>query len=135
VTTFARYLLFQVPGWVLVTALLAWLGPELGWPASFTVTASALWALKDLLLYPFVASAYERHTATGAQRLCGETAIVCETLAPYGQVRLRGELWRACAEDGARIATGARVRVVRGEGLTLHVREEPGETARTTAAR
>lgn len=64
----------------------------------------------------------------GAELLPGADAEVTDALvageAPgvefSGMVRLRGELWRATAREA--IPAGARVRVVRVEGLTLHVR-------------
>jgi membrane-bound serine protease (ClpP class) len=45
-----------------------------------------------------------------------------ESLAPEGWVRLMGERWRAVA-DGP-VGKGDRVRVLRLEGLTLHVKKE-----------
>jgi len=64
---------------------------------------------------------------TGSEQLIGGEAEVTEALAPSssdhefsGMVRMHGELWRAASEQA--IAAGARVRVTRVEGLTLHVR-------------
>jgi membrane-bound serine protease (ClpP class) len=56
---------------------------------------------------------------TGAEGLLGEIAEVIEACDPRGRVRLRGEIWHARCEAGARI--GERVRVTGVEGLTLRV--------------
>ena len=47
-----------------------------------------------------------------------------EALAPLGQVRVLGELWEARA--AVELPSGARVRVVALDGLTLEV--EPDDT-------
>jgi membrane-bound serine protease (ClpP class) len=130
VTTFARYLLFQLPSWIVVGVLLTWLRARFELSPWTAFGAWAAWAVKDLMLYPLVASAYEHEIATGAERLVGEIAVVCDALAPCGQVRLRGELWRACVDEGEHAPIGARVRVIGGRGLTLSVRRESrGERA------
>jgi membrane protein implicated in regulation of membrane protease activity len=61
-----------------------------------------------------------RHrVATGAEAMEGEVAVVVEPCEPAGTVRLRGEIWRATCEAGAR--SGERVRVAAVDGLTLEV--------------
>jgi membrane-bound serine protease (ClpP class) len=64
-----------------------------------------------------------RRDVTGAEALVGATAVVVEPCLPAGQVRVRGELWRARCEDGAR--PGDEVVVTAVEGLTLHVALRP----------
>ena len=63
---------------------------------------------------------------TGAENLVGATGEVTEALAPVGQVRVLGELWEARA--AVALPSGARVRVVALDGLTLDV--EPLDAAR-----
>jgi membrane-bound serine protease (ClpP class) len=65
--------------------------------------------------------------AVGSEQLVGRDAEVTGALVPAdtaglfaGMVRMHGELWRATAHEA--IPAGANVRVVRVEGLTLHVR-------------
>jgi membrane protein implicated in regulation of membrane protease activity len=60
-----------------------------------------------------------RRAAVGAEALVGATAKVVSECMPVGQVRVRGELWRARCETGA--AAGEEVRVVAVDGLTLLV--------------
>jgi membrane-bound serine protease (ClpP class) len=56
---------------------------------------------------------------TGPETLVGTMATVVEEIAPLGQVRMQGELWRARSEDP--IAEGEEVRITAVDGLTLDV--------------
>src|SRR6266852_2270809 len=66
--------------------------------------------------------------ATGVEQLMGAQGEVTEAFegagpdgAGRGMVLVHGELWRAIARES--IGKGVRVRVVRGDGLTLHVEQ------------
>lgn len=64
--------------------------------------------------------------ATNADRLVGEQAIVTEeidNLAATGQVRLKGQIWTARSEGEEKIPSGARVTVVRIEGVKVIVKQ------------
>ena len=63
-----------------------------------------------------------RRIQMGAETLIGATARVVSDCRPLGQVRLRGELWRARCEAGA--SAGDTVRIVDRDGLTLLVEPE-----------
>ena len=63
-----------------------------------------------------------RRAQVGVETLIGRRAVVVTACTPLGQVRVRGELWRARCEVGA--AQGASVRVIGLEGLTLLVEPE-----------
>jgi membrane-bound serine protease (ClpP class) len=130
VTTLGRYVLYQVPSALLSALLLWWLWPRTGLPAWAGALAWCAWLAKDAALYPFVRNAYEPRPPTGAEQLVGETAVAGTALRPTGQVRLRGELWRARSADGSEVAAGTLVRVERAEGLTLFVTPAPDELAR-----
>lgn len=60
------------------------------------------------------------------ENLSGESIIVNRDLAPgaEGRVEYRGTNWTARNVGSAPIASGARVVVVKAEGLTLHVTAE-----------
>jgi membrane-bound serine protease (ClpP class) len=58
--------------------------------------------------------------ASGREGLVGEIGTVSHELAPSGRVFVHGESWGAVSSAGT-IPGGARVRVVRVEGLTLVV--------------
>jgi membrane protein implicated in regulation of membrane protease activity len=123
-STVWRYVLLQVPGWVLIAAAGAalWsLGLVPGW---LCLTAAAVWVIKDIALYPVVRRAFEA-SEDSAARVVGQTAVVVDELSPLGYVRLGSELWKA-ELTGAGADTfarpGERVIVVRANGLTLLVR-------------
>ena len=61
---------------------------------------------------------------TGPEALPGMTAEVVEDCAPWGRVRIRGELWNASCESPVR--AGERVVVRRVEGLRLEVEPTSG---------
>ena len=63
-----------------------------------------------------------RRAAVGAEAMLGEVAIVAAPCRPDGQVRVKGELWRARCAQGA--ASGEQVRITGIEGLTLLVQPE-----------
>jgi len=63
--------------------------------------------------------------AMGTQALTGKPGEVRQILDPKGMVQAEGELWSAESEDGARLEVGARVEVIRVEGLRLIVRKKP----------
>ena len=56
----------------------------------------------------------------GPEALIGSLARVIEDCMPDGQVRVRGETWRARCDEGA--AVGEQVEIVERRGLTLIVR-------------
>jgi membrane-bound ClpP family serine protease len=63
---------------------------------------------------------------TGQESLVGKQGIVRSEIQPDhpGTVQLGGELWTAELEDGDQpISQGARVEVVRAQGIRLHVRK------------
>jgi membrane protein implicated in regulation of membrane protease activity len=66
--------------------------------------------------------------APAVDQLVGELATAIEELAAHGvgRVELRGSAWSARNATGVVLARGARCRVVRVDGLTLHVEPEGG---------
>ena len=70
-----------------------------------------------------------RTVLVGNLRVAGEAAVVSTEINPLGTVHAIGEEWTARSEDGRPLARGARVEVVRQDGLTLYVSPvEPGST-------
>lgn len=63
---------------------------------------------------------HHRKGAGGALQLEGRIAVVVNALEPEGAVLVGGELWRARAQSGDRIARG-RVRIVGARGHWLEV--------------
>lgn len=121
-SVFRRYLLFQIPGWIVAAALAA---ASTGWPGLRWSTAALLfaaWVAKDLVLYRFVRHAYVPGDGEAHRSLLGARGFAEQTLAPTGWVRVRGELWRAHLPAGASpVAKGSAVRVVAVDGMEIVV--------------
>lgn len=121
-TVFTRYLLYQLPAWVMA-AIVGYLLCR--WDVLPPVAAVALWVAylaKDLFLFRFLRRAYEPGPGAGSERLIGLTGRAERN----GYVRVRGELWRAGVADGSpALREGAAVVVEDAEGMRLVVRVEP----------
>jgi membrane-bound ClpP family serine protease len=117
-----RYLLFQIPGWILVMLLLGaahrWLGLSIPAAAGLLLVFVA----KDFLIYPYVRKAYEPDNRTGAELLIGTIGVTKQPLDPEGYVLVKGELWRAVASSpGQRIPQNTQVLIQAVSELTLTV--------------
>jgi membrane protein implicated in regulation of membrane protease activity len=116
VSRFGRYLLWQVPGWVVVAAGLAVLQWLAELPAWIVPAGVAAFMVKDLAMYRVVRDAL----LPPPDALVGARGRAVERLAPGGYVKIEGELWRA-ETSGGEIAAGADVIVREARGLTLRV--------------
>jgi membrane-bound serine protease (ClpP class) len=67
---------------------------------------------------------------SGREALIRATGIATSDLEPGGQVRVRGEVWTAAAQDGP-IPQGTAVQVVGVEGLQLRVVKGPSAQAKS----
>ena len=122
-TVLQRYLLIQIPGWVLTATVIYALHVWLNLPAWAVIGLLAAVVVKDFALYPFLRRAYETTEATGAGRLIGETGTVRQPVDPQGYIEVRGELWEAEAAPGSpAIPEGSRVQVESARGMTLVVK-------------
>jgi membrane-bound serine protease (ClpP class) len=63
-----------------------------------------------------------RRPRVGAEALVGAPGVAVSDCLPEGQVRVRGETWRAVCEGGARAGDAVVVEAV--SGLTLEVRRK-----------
>jgi membrane protein implicated in regulation of membrane protease activity len=63
---------------------------------------------------------------TNADRLIGEKALVMSEILPFstGQVKVRGQMWSALAEDGEPIGANETVLIQSIEGVKLIVKKE-----------
>ena len=121
-STLYRYLLYQIPGWLLAIIAAVLLHRFANLPMWAGIALVAGWAVKDALLYPFLRSAYETDPSTAIERLIGLDGVAVEPLRPNGYVRVRGELWLAEASPTtAIIRNGHTVRVDAVRGTTLVV--------------
>jgi membrane protein implicated in regulation of membrane protease activity len=121
-----KYLLFQIPGWLVVGGL-AWAAHRwLGLHPWLALAALLVLVVKDAVLFRFVRDAYAVHPRPAAALLLGARGVAVDELAPEGFVRVGHELWRARLAPGAApIPAGAPVRIESLEGLTLRVRGDP----------
>ena len=121
-TTFIRYTLIQIPGWLICAIVLSATHISLAMPVWAAAGLVAVWVGKDFALYPFLKHAYEADTKTGAQRLIGSVGEVQQLPDPLGYIRVNGELWRTEGiSGGSPLQPGTRVLVVAVRGLTLQV--------------
>jgi membrane protein implicated in regulation of membrane protease activity len=121
---FQRYLLLQLPGWILVALILAGLCRWADLPLWAAFGAYAVYVSKDFVLYPFLKRAYEPDAPAGVELLAGQSGLAETELNPDGFVRVRGELWKAQLEPGsAAVHPGEPVVVVAARGMTLVVRK------------
>ncbi|MFQ5803158.1 MAG: NfeD family protein [Candidatus Methylomirabilales bacterium] len=120
-----KYLLIQIPGWILVGLVLSLIRGWVDLPLWAAIGLFLLWVIKDLVMFPFVRPAFEAGAKTGVDRLIGVQGIAEQRLAPSGYIRVGGELWRAEAlETDEPIPQGSRVRVQGVRGLTLLIQPE-----------
>jgi len=124
-TTFTRYVLFQIPGWLIAALVVIILMEWVDLPMWGAIALFVFWIAKDLVQYRFVRNAYDTNVTTGSERFIGERAIAKEWLRPQGYVQVHGQLWRARAEpEDQPISPESIVRVIDAHGLTLIVTAE-----------
>jgi membrane protein implicated in regulation of membrane protease activity len=123
-----RYILFQVPAFILFVLILILLGRWLdipNWISWFLIFA---WVAKDAILFPFVRKAYELNREGEEISMQGLKGVAKEQLKPSGYVRVHGELWKARLLDETRpIEQGERIKVHGIRGLVLIVTPENGD--------
>jgi len=81
-------------------------------------------AVIAIILMRLVLRSRSWKSSTGKEEMIGEVGDVVEALnggSEPGMVRVHGELWRAITAAAQSIPAGARVRVKKVNGLTLHV--------------
>lgn len=118
-----KYLVLQIPGWIITAAVLTTLWHWQFIPQWLAVLGFFAWVLKDLLLYPLLRPAYETGVKTGSAALVGARGVAEENLAPQGYIRVRGELWRAVATPADQVVNaGTEVEIVSADGMRVFVR-------------
>jgi len=122
-----RYLLLQVPSWILLGAVLLVVRGWRGLPLWIAVAILGAWILKDLVLYPFVKHAYDpTRCRTPAEMLVGQRGTAEQDLDPDGYVRVRGELWSATSAGGhPPVRRGEKVLVREIDRMRLLIEPEP----------
>ena len=93
--------------------------PGFGIPVAFLLTIAIGSALSLFLIAAMALKARRRPVLGGREEMIGSTAEAMNDFDGEGWVRMHGESWRATST--VPLARGARVRVVRTEGLKLEV--------------
>lgn len=118
-----RYILLQVPGTALLVLILIQLSNWFDLPVWSVWGLIAISVAKDIILFPFVWSAYDWERQEEAPTMVGRRGVAKERLAPSGYIHIGGELWKAkVVEGGQPVEKGEGVRVEEMQGLTLLVR-------------
>ena len=124
---FVRYMLFQVPGVVLLYLLLILAGRAVTLPTWFIWSLVALWVIKDLILFPVVWRAYDQERRDDSSSMVGSRGIAEDRLDRSGYIRVHGELWKAeVVGKSPSIGKGEKVTVRGIRGLKLFVEPDRG---------
>jgi membrane-bound serine protease (ClpP class) len=107
-----------------VWAVWQWLLPELGVQVEVWVLIIALfvWLLFSVFLYVSGSSALKTKEYAGLSSMVGMAGQAVDRLAPNGMVKIKGELWKAAAENGV-IEVGDNITVTGEDRLKLVVRK------------
>lgn len=101
---------------LVIAIIVAWIWLDPPWNVLVVVGAGAFEAFEVWLFFTL----RNRRSITGATSLIGTKAVAVTDLDPEGQVRARGQFWKARA--ASQIKRGDAVLVEEVEGLVLHVR-------------
>ena len=124
---FLRYILFQVPGVVLLYLLLILARQVVALPTWFIWSLVAFWVIKDLILFPAVWRAYDQKRRDDSSSMVGSRGIAEDRLDRSGYIRVHGELWKAeVMGNSPSIGKGEKVTVQGIRGLTLFVEPDRG---------
>jgi len=119
---FVRYMLFQVPGVILLYLLLILARQVVVLPTWFIWSLVASWVIKDLILFPAVWLAYDQKRSDDSSSMVGSRGIAEDLLDRSGYIRVHGELWKAeVMGNNPSIGKGKKVTVRGIRGLTLFV--------------
>ncbi|MCG8371044.1 MAG: NfeD family protein [Proteobacteria bacterium] len=112
-----------------LSALLVGLAELLGIAMPLWVQVAVFAAFSLIFLYTFRRAVYERIRGTSAgypEPLDGESVKISDDLGPGAEARIayRGTNWNVRNVGRAAISGGSRAKVVKVDGLTLHVEAE-----------
>ena len=103
------FILILAQNWISIPAWLFW-------------TVIVLSFSKDIIVFPFVWSAFDSKALGRMRTIIGQRGTALELLAPEGYIRLQGELWKAETVSGCpSIGKGETVKVESARGLKVFV--------------
>lgn len=109
------FLEFPLPGWELLAARSVETARE-----TLISVALVMSGIFGFVVYK-VAQARRMKVKVGPEQLMGKIGTVVLNLAPRGEVRVEGQIWRA-ESIGAEVKEGEQVEIIRREGLILKVK-------------
>jgi len=115
------FLAFPLPGWTVLSARAV----ESARTTLISV-ALVMSAIFGIVVYK-VAEARRMKVKAGPEQLIGKPGIAISELAPRGEVKIEGQIWRA-ETLGERVKQGESVEVVSREGLILRVKPKHPQT-------
>jgi membrane-bound serine protease (ClpP class) len=115
------FLEFPLPGWQLLAAQSVETGRE-----SLISVALVMSGIFGFVVYK-VAQARRMKVKGGPEELVGKVGTAMSVLAPKGEVRIEGQIWRAESITGE-VKEGEQVEIVGREGLTLKVKPKPNRS-------
>lgn len=98
--------------------------PGFAIPMPLIVTISTLGALMVLAILWFVMQSRRAPVVSGREEMVGNTGRAMEDFQGRGRIRIHSEIWNAWSD--APVRKDETVRVLRMEGLVLHVEPETG---------
>ena len=117
-----KYIIYQVPGWVLVIVILIALRHWLEISPRIAIVIFLLWVIKDFALYPLLRKSFEPSGQSPLEQMVGQKGVAKERIDPRGYIHVRGELWHAEIQPGDDpVPAGSRVRVIDADGIKLVV--------------
>jgi len=113
-----------------------WLFPlinvHIPWPVILAIMV--VWLGWSVFTYRKGTRALSHQPLPGMAGMVGSVGIVAQPLRPDGLARINGELWHCRAASG-HIETGARVKVIKQDGLKLLVQLEPDASGKEPTIR
>ena len=114
------FLEFPLPGWELLAASSVESARET--LISVALVMSGIFAF---VVYK-VAQARRMKVKAGPEQLMGKSGTAVSALAPQGEVKIEGQIWKA-ESIGAEVKEGEQIEIVGLEGLTLKVKPKPSQ--------
>ncbi len=109
------FLAFPLPGWELLSIRAVESARQ-----TLILVALVMSGIFGAVVYK-VGQARHMKVKTGPERLLGKTGSAVSELAPRGEVKIEGQIWRAETLEGV-VKQGDSVEVVSREGLILRVK-------------
>ncbi len=110
------FLAFPLPGWELLSAQAVASARQ-----TLIAVALVMSGIFGFVVYK-VAQARRLKVRAGPEQLLGKIGTVVSDLAPRGEVKIEGQIWRAEAPEVVVVKRGEHVEVVGREGLLLRVK-------------